>query len=79
MPSLAGCKEIVANSVDNPEVFVAGSDFQNLLRAGQLNERGVAHLRAHTHDVVGVVFDDAGGLLAVSTVAARPSTERNDG
>ncbi len=56
---------VVANGVDDPEVFVAGGNLQNLLRRGQLNQGGVAHLCADTHDVVGVVLDEAGGLLAV--------------
>jgi len=50
---------VVADSVDNPEVLVSGRDFENLLRIRQFNQRGVAHFRAHTHDVVRVVFDDA--------------------
>ena len=58
-------KAVVADGVDDPEVLVAGGDLQNLLRGGQLDQRGVAHLRVDTHDVVGVVLDDAGGLLAV--------------
>ena len=54
---------VVAGGVDDPEVFVAGGDLQNLLRRRKLNQRRVAHLGVHTDDVVGVVLHHAGGLL----------------
>ena len=47
--------------------------------AGQLDQRGVAHLRADTHDVVGVVLDEAGGLLAVGHGRGQAKQERDDG
>ena len=72
-------KAVVPNGVDDPEVLIAGGDLQNLLRAGQLNQRGVAHLRADAHDVVGVVFDDAGGLLAVGHGRGQAEQQRDDG
>jgi hypothetical protein len=56
-------KAVVANRVDDPEVFVTGSDLKNLLCARQLDERGVTHLGAQGDDVIGVVFDDASRLL----------------
>ena len=80
MPSLRRMqKAVVAYGVDDPEVLIAGGDFQNLLRGRQLNQRGVAHLRADTHDVVGVVFDDAGRLLAVGHGRSQAKQQRDDG
>ena len=80
MPSLRRMqKAVVAHGVDDPEVLVAGGDFQNLFRGGQLNQRGVAHLGADTHDVVGVVLDDAGGLLAVGHGRGQAEQERENG
>jgi hypothetical protein len=61
---------VVSDRIDNPEVLVAGRCIENLLCRRKLNERGIAHLAANVHDVVGVVFDDAGGgLLGVGSEA----------
>ncbi len=56
---------VILDRIQNPEVLVAGGDFQNLLRRRQRNQRGVMHLGANGHDVVGVVMHNAGDLLRV--------------
>ena len=69
---------VVAYSIDDPEVFIAGGDLHDLLRAGQLNHGRVVHPGTDAHDVVGVVMDDAGGLLAVSHGRGKAEQEGND-
>ena len=70
---------VIADRIDDPEVLIAGGDFQDLLGRRQLDQRGVAHLRANTHDVVGVVVDDAGRLLAVGYGCDQAEHQRKDG
>jgi hypothetical protein len=71
-------KAVVANRVDDPEILIAGGDFENLLGCRQFNERGVAHLCADTHYVIGVVLHDAGGLLAVGDGRSQAEQEWDD-
>ena len=61
----------VLHGVDDPEVLIASSDFDDLFRRRDLNHGGVAQLGANTNDVVGVVLDHASGALGCGTHCSR--------
>ena len=76
---LGGMEEaVVAHGVDDPEVLVAGGDLQNLFGAGKLDQRGIPHLGVDADDVVAVVLDQAGSLLAVGHGRSKAKQERDD-
>src|SRR6266849_4753816 len=56
-------KAVVLGRLDDPKVFVAGRGLHDLLASGNLDERGVAHLRSYGDDVVRVVVDDSCSVL----------------
>jgi hypothetical protein len=70
---------VVAYRVDDPEIFVAGGDLQNLLRCRAVQSAWCSAFCADTYDVVGVVLDEAGGLLAVGHGRGQAKQERDDG
>jgi hypothetical protein len=70
---------VVADRIDDPEVFVPGSDLHDLLSGGELDEGGVAHLGADTDNIVDVVFHYSGSLLTVSYGRREAEQKRNDG
>ncbi len=66
-PGLGRMQEtVVLHRLDDPEIFIAGRGFHDLLPRWDLDQRGVAHLGADGDDVVGVVVDDAGRAVGES-------------
>src|SRR6266404_8171119 len=63
-PRLGRVQEaVVLDRLDDPEVFVAGRGLHDLFPGGNLDERGVTHLRPDGDDVIGVIVNDSGGAL----------------